>query len=549
MEGARARDKDATSGVAGFFENVGESEVENSKKSNDAAGSEKTGPPGLESAPSPAKMLSVEELESGNEVAVVQSTPEGSVGPPPSTEPLKSTRSIVSGAAPPPSTNVPPSAPSRPPHQNAHPSGGGHGGNNNSGPSAGGPRGKKHTNRNKNNGIVGMQQGTTTYPAMMQYGMYGQDPNSMLYAMNGAYGNPNMMQLQPGQVGGHPSGGLNGVMDGSGAGASSGSGSVNNPGGMGVDAAGIHSSGSLSVGANAVAAGNIPAQQQAIQYQTQSAIMQSYGGMNAGFPHPPQQMGSGYATAYQMGGMYGAPAGWTSGYPNQFAHVGYGQNPNAGGRGPGGMSNYGQHSGNSSGGGMQGYGGVDPTQGYGYGMAGNLDYNSFGVQHTSGSSGMGKGGHKSKGGANNRSNSHNHEHNGPSVAEGLGADGSPAGSGNFGGSDSRANGSGSSQDVRASNVRGANNGSGIPSQGSSAGSGHLSDGGSANMQNNAATGGNGNSGNGSGNRWNSNGQDMLWAQAQQQMQYQQQMAMMNGQYQQQATYQQNGGYGNSANWR
>ena len=530
-----------TTGVAVFFEKGSADglETSKSKKSEDVNGkvSMTSSPPGLASAPSPAKMLSVEEIEAENEGSTESknAAPSGSVGPPPSTEPQASAAvPVVPRSAP----TAPPTAPVQPAYHYVHPGGGAGGYGNNS---LNTRAGKKFSNRGKNNSsMAGVQQGNPGYPAMMQYGMYGQDPNSMLYTISGPYGSPGMMQVQPSQLAGHSSGALDGsVVGSSGVGASAASSGANTQG-MGsdisVNGAGMPANG---VGNNSV--------QQPMQYQTQPGMIQAYSGMGAAFPHPPQQMGSGYAAAYQMGGMYGAPAGWNGGYPNQFAQVGYAPNPNAGGRGPVGFA---PHSANGAVARMQGYGGMDPSgQGYAYGMAGNMDYNAFGGHHH----GPGKGGHKSKTTTSNRNNHHNHSTGSGSnttATGGVGAsDYSKGGGGSSGGTEGRVGG-GNSQDVRASMSRGANSNAslhgGATKSGNSLEAGLVM--GSVNASSGVASGASSNGTNGGSNNWNTSGQDMLWAQ--QQMQYQQQMAMMNGQYQQQqAPYQQNSGYGTQANWR
>jgi len=484
-------------------------------------------------------MLSVEELEAENEASTDSQSAalsQGSVGPPPSTEPQASAAvPVVPRSAP----TAPPTVPAQPPYHYAHP-GGGVSGYGNNGLNA--RAGKKFSNRGKNNsGMGSVQQGNPGYPAMMQYGMYGQDPNSMLYTMNGPYGSPGMMQVQPGQVAGHSAGALDGsVVSSGGVGASGATIGANNQDGIGSDVnVNIASMPANGVGNNSV--------QQAMQYQTQPGMIQAYSGMGA-FPHPPQQKGSGYAAAYQMGGMYGAPAGWNGGYPNQFAQVGYAQNPNVGGRGPVGVGGFPQHSANGAVARMQGYGGMDPTgQGYAYGMTGNMDYNTFGGHHH----GPGKGGHKSKTATNNRSNHHNHNSgNGSNTTAtgGVGVSDYPKGaSGSSGGAEGRVGG-GNSQDVRASMGRGVNSSAslhgGVAKPGNSLEAGVGM--GTVSAATGVVSGASSNSSNS--NNWNTGGQDMMWAQ--QQMQYQQQMAMMNGQYQQQqAPYQQNSGYGAQANWR
>jgi hypothetical protein len=123
-----AKEEEKTAGVAIFFEKESAEGLESSesKKSKDVNGksSVTSAPPGLASAPNPSKMLSVEELEAENEASTDSQSAapsQGSVGPPPSTEPQASAAvPVVPRSAP----TAPPTVPAQPPYHYAHPGGG-----------------------------------------------------------------------------------------------------------------------------------------------------------------------------------------------------------------------------------------------------------------------------------------------------------------------------------------------------------------------------------------------------------------------------------------
>ena len=487
--------------AAGFFDSVNSGELSRAKgnrklKSSNGEVSSKrknsSGSSGLQNVPTSSQMLSVEEVEAANadtdsENALIRKSPMADRSDSRSGESMPSNPANMTSSAF--------TAPNYP-EKGVHPSG-----HSNSVHSS--VRGKKHASRMKNNSGVGslQQAGNAVYP-IMQYGIYGQAPNSMMYAM-GTYGAPGMMQIQGATTsqssdrpGGSPA-------------------EPNNPGNMNP---GGNGNISVGVGPNGVGVANnqVGVQQQSLQYQTSPGMMQGYGTLNGSFHHQSPQIGSGYAAAYQMGGMYGSPAGWNSAYPNQYSQLNYNQNPNG---------RNGAYNANGAVAGMQGYGTLDHSgQNYLYGMTGNIEYNSFNGQNSGISPGSSKSGHKSKHSSSVHRTSQNQKGSVVNSASST-REYSDATRNTFDTKERFRNPN--SNDTKLSMSRSGNKNSA-----------HVANPNGSNVTESMASL-SGLGMNGSSNGWNSGNPDVMWAQ---QMQYRQQFAMMHGQYQQNGYSQNNWKY-------